>query len=291
MQAPGEEIKLVVHDEPRSGPSAPPMEAGVGPAPLPGHPGGPTPIGWAPLPEQNQVPPNSPAGLEYLVLVDQLLVHQQMEAFEVMTGWETENKYEIKNSMGQKIYMAQEDSGCCGRCCCGNTRAWDINILDNFQKPVMRLSRGLRCSHCCFPCCLQEVEVQAPIGTTIGYVSQDWSLCRSYFTIHDAERKPVLKIKGPCYLRCKCFGEIPFDVMTLNAQKVGRVTKQWSGLMKEVISDADNFGITFPMDLDVKVKASLLAACLLIDFMFFEERQSAAKKKQKKLKKAAKMAL
>ena len=226
-----------------------------------------------------------------MVLVDQLLVHQKMEAMEIMTGWETQNKYEIKNSMGQKVYFAEEDSGCCGRCCCGNARAWDINILDNFQKPVLRLSRGLKCSHCCFPCCLQEVEVQAPIGTTIGYVSQDWSLCRSYFTIHDADRKAVLKIKGPCYMRCKCFGDIPFEVLTLNGQKVGRVTKQWSGVMQESLSDADNFGITFPMDLDVKVKASLLAACLLIDFMFFEERQSAVKKKQKNLKKAAKLAM
>jgi len=288
MEAPGEKIKLEVMDG--AGPSAPPME-GVAPAPLPGHPGGPTPIGWAPLPAQNQIPPNSPPGLEYLVLVDQLLVHQKMEAMEMMTGWETENKYEIKNSMGQKVYFAEEDSGCCGRCCCGNARAWDVNILDNFQKPVMRLSRGLKCSHCCFPCCLQEVEVQAPVGTTIGYVTQDWSLCRSYFTIHDAERNPVLKVKGPCYLRCKCFGDIPFEVLTLNGEKVGKVTKQWSGVVQEAMSDADNFGITFPMDLDVKVKASLLAACLLIDFMFFEERQSAVKKKQKNLKKAAKLAM
>lgn len=288
MQAPGESIKLEVRGD--SQPSAPPME-GVEPSPFPGHPGGPTPIGWAPLPAQNQIPPNSPPGLEYLVLVDQLLVHQKMEAMEMITGWETENKYEIKNSMGQKIYFAEEDSGCCGRCCCGNARAWDVNILDNFQKPVMRLSRGLKCSHCCFPCCLQEVEVQAPVGTTIGYVTQDWSICRSYFTIHDAEKKPVLKIKGPCYWRCKCFGDIPFEVLTLDGQKVGRVTKQWTGLVKEALSDADNFGITFPMDLDVKVKASLLAACLLIDFMFFEERQSEVKKKQKNLKKAAKLAM
>ena len=37
-------------------------------------------------------------------------------------------------------------------------------------------------------------------------------------------------------------------------QEVGKITKQWSGLGKEMFTDADNFGINFPMDLDVKVR-------------------------------------
>ena len=45
---------------------------------------------------------------------------------------------------------------------------------------------------------------------------------------------------------------------------VGQIRKQWSGIVKEYFTDADNFGITFPMDLDVNVKATLMAACFLI---------------------------
>lgn len=47
-------------------------------------------------------------------------------------------------------------------------------------------------------------------------------------------------------------------------QKVGKISKQWSGLVKEAFTDADNFGIQFPMDLDVKIKACLLGAVFLI---------------------------
>lgn len=54
-------------------------------------------------------------------------------------------------------------------------------------------------------------------------------------------------------------------------QSVGKISKQWSGLAKEIFTDADNFGIQFPMDLDVKMKATMLAACFLIDFMYFED--------------------
>ena len=37
-----------------------------------------------------------------------------------------------------------------------------------------------------------------------------------------------------------------------------------SGLLKEAFTDADIFGINFPMDLDVRMKAVCLAACFLI---------------------------
>ena len=39
----------------------------------------------------------------------------------------------------------------------------------------------------------------------------------------------------------------------LRLLKVGMITKQWTGILKEAFTDADNFGINFPLDLDVKV--------------------------------------
>ena len=73
--------------------------------------------------------------------------------------------------------------------------------------------------------------------------------------------------------------------------EVGKISKQWTGVMKEAFTDADNFGVNFPVDLDVKVKskqltgggryilhtnsfqikATLMAAVFLIDFMYFEK--------------------
>lgn len=44
----------------------------------------------------------------------------------------------------------------------------------------------------------------------------------------------------------------------------GRITKQWSGLAKEAFTDADNYGISFPIDLDINVKAVLMGAVFLI---------------------------
>ncbi|NXE53250.1 PLS2 scramblase, partial [Casuarius casuarius] len=89
--------------------------------------------------------------------IDQLLIHQQIELLEIITGFETNNKYEIKNTLGQRVYFAAEDTDCCTRFCCGPSRPFSIHIIDNLGHEVINLQRPLRCSSCCFPCCLQEV--------------------------------------------------------------------------------------------------------------------------------------
>ncbi len=45
---------------------------------------------------------------------------------------------------------------------------------------------------------------------------------------------------------------------------IGRISKQWTGFEAEAFTDADNFGLRFPIDLDVKIKAVILGACFLI---------------------------
>lgn len=54
------------------------------------------------------------------------------------------------------------------------------------------------------------------------------------------------------------------QIVTLNGDEVGKISKQWSGLAREMFTDADFFGINFPMDLDVRMKAVMLGACFLI---------------------------
>ena len=53
------------------------------------------------LPEPWMVQPPAfagcPKGLEYLAQLDRVLIHQQVEMLEAFTGWETKNKYAIKN--------------------------------------------------------------------------------------------------------------------------------------------------------------------------------------------------
>ncbi|GBN86094.1 Phospholipid scramblase 2 [Araneus ventricosus] len=144
---------------------------------------------WMPIPTGVPV---CPRGLEYLTMIDQLLVHQKVELLEAFLSFETKNKYTIKNSMGQKIYTAKEDTDCCTRNCCGSSRPFDIKIKDNAGMEIIHLSRDLRCSSCCFPCCLQRLEVFAPPGRLIGVVVQEWSICTPQFRIENERVEDLL---------------------------------------------------------------------------------------------------
>ena len=118
------------------------------------------------------------------------------------------------------------------------------------------------------------IQVHSPPGTIIGTIEQDWSLCVPQFTIRDESGKAVLRIEGP-FCTWSCFGDVDFEVQSVDSNtQVGKISKQWTGLVKEAFTDADNFGVSFPLDLDVKIKATLLGAVILIDFMFFEKSQN-----------------
>lgn len=215
--------------------------------------------------------PGVPPGLEYLTAVDQLIIKQKVEMLEAFLGFETNNKYSVKNSMGQKVFDAVEKNDCCTRLLCGSMRSFDMKIKDLQGNEVMHLYRPYRCTSCLCPCCLQEIEVQAPPGNVIGYVKQEWSIIFPRFTVRDAQDNVIFRIEGPFCTASLC-GDVEFQVISdQTGHNVGKISKQWTGLLREMFTDADNFGISFPLDLHVHVKATLMAAAFLIDFMFFEK--------------------
>lgn len=267
--------------QPGYGPSQP----GYGPPPQPGY--GPTPPQGTPVaPGQWMERPEGcescPPGLEYLSLIDQVLVQQQVELLEAFTQFETQNKYKIVNIMGQQIYFAAEESDACMRQCCGNSRGFIIHITDNIGREVMRVIREFKCcvgcSWCaCCEACALTVTVEAPVGTVVGKVKQTCSFLEPSYDITTPDDEVILKIQGPLCIwqgPC-CVGDQKFKVYSSDmSSRVGKISKQWTGLVKEVFTKADNFGVSFPMDLDVKMKATMIGAVFLIDFMYFEQPQN-----------------
>lgn len=215
--------------------------------------------------------PGCPPGLEYLCAVDQILVHQMFELIELLLPYEQQNKYVIKNTMGQFVFLAVEESNLGQRCCVGTRRAFEMSVRDYRNFEVMRFVRPLKCDCACCFCCLQEMDIYAPAGTLIGSVKMDCSIIFPVFTIQDASKKRVLKIKGPFCTQSTCCGDVVFDIFTADGvTKIGLMNKNFGGVLREHLTDADNFTVVFPMDLDVKMKAVLLGALILIDFIYFE---------------------
>jgi len=228
-----------------------------------------------PRPEVTGCPP----GLEYLTQIDQILVHQTVQLLDAFTAFDCKNKFQVKNALGQQMYFAAEESGFCMRQFCGAHRGFAVHVADNMGNEVMRATREFKCcAGCCWfacsDCCAYEMVVEAPIGTVIGYVRQSCSVWKPRFSVMDENHEEILKLTGPfCICECPCC-DVDFNVITLDGENIGAVSKQWSGLIKEMFTESDNFGITFPMDLDVKVKGTLLAAVFLIDMMYFARNEN-----------------
>ncbi|CAJ0575923.1 unnamed protein product, partial [Mesorhabditis spiculigera] len=223
-----------------------------------------------------QAPVGCPPGLEYLTILDRVVVEQKIEVFEVMTNWETANRYAIHNANWQQAYMAfEEDKMSCARQCCPNKRGYVMHVVDNYGREVMRITRPFKC--CADMYWGNETTVEAPPGNVIGRVVEDigsLGCCSHKFSLH-MDGQQALKIDGPldccCCRICNVCGDQVFEIKTMQGEKIGDIRKKWTGFAQEYFTDADTFTCDFPVDLDVRMKATILAATFLVDFMFFED--------------------
>jgi len=73
-------------------------------------------------------------GMDVLAAVPAVFLKQKVETLEAMTGFETENRYKIKeyfpttNHKGRDLFKAKEDSDCCARQFCGPSRPFTLNF-------------------------------------------------------------------------------------------------------------------------------------------------------------------
>ncbi|XP_022332739.2 phospholipid scramblase 1-like [Crassostrea virginica] len=232
---------------------------------------------------QPQAVTGAPPGLGYLAALDQIIIKQRVELLEVITGFETKNKYDVMNSMGQQCFFAQEESELCMRLVCGPNREYTMHITDNNGQEVMRVHHNFVCCVGCCWCatdssCGYEVQIEAPVGNIIGYAKQQTSKWKPHIRIFDANWQPLYVIRGPCLWFCQnifCTDDIDFPITDITENVIlGRMFKRWAGCARGMFTDADTFGVTFPMDMAVTSKALMLGAIFLVDFTYFEKQKN-----------------
>ncbi len=141
-----------------------------------------------------------------------------------------------------------------------NTLNFTLCIHSCFANPILKIL----CSW--LFCCLQSLEVSAS-GTLCGSIKQSVSPFSTEFRICDATGKTVLLIKGPS----KPYVLNQFKVLSADGKtEVGNVQSLLPNLVQGRLADADHFSISFSLDLDVNIKAVLLAALILIVSIFID---------------------
>ena len=72
---------------------------------------------------------------------EELIVRQQVEGLEAITGFETRNRYEVLTPDGQQVMYAYEESGGLSRFFLKTHRPLDIHVVDTDGNPVLTASR------------------------------------------------------------------------------------------------------------------------------------------------------
>lgn len=223
--------------------------------------------------EKSNIPGVVP-GLQYLTSLDQVFVKQHIDMMEAM--WEKANRYKILNNQSEQVYFVSEESDKWNRQFQGPDRGFNLRVFDNTSQEVMRFSREhICCAGCCCGYCeslRQVLTVEAPVGEVIGYVRQEFKKSGPCYSVRDAEDTIVYKITGPCCVcDCPC-NRVRFPIVSADdTEEVGVISKNLG--IENYFGDADTFGAKFPQDIDVKIKAVLLGAIMLIDFSHFEQGQ------------------
>ncbi len=197
--------------------------------------------------------------MERLSSISSLVVSQQKEWGEILTGFETKNRYAVSDVSGSRLYLAAEEAGSTLlRWFLKALRPFTIAVLTEDGQVVLRVMRPFRFY-------FHRAEVVDSQGQSLGVIERRFSALRRIYSVLDSSGEEVFQLFGPI------LHPWTFQIRN-NGVEYGKITKKWSGLLKEGFTDADNFGVMFPVEWDVKLKALFLGAVFLIDFVHFENK-------------------
>lgn len=191
-----------------------------------------------------------------------LVIQQLKEWVEIISHFETANKYEILDESGGKVGFAAEDGGGFGR---HMLRMWlkshrplDIHILGPAGSQLLELKRP-------FYFFFSNMAISGPGGTLLGRAKKRFGIIFKKYDLCIGEEQVFARIKAPFWRLWT------FPILDLQDNQIGVISKKWGGFMREAFTDADKFHVEFPKSFSAPEKAIALASALSIDLDYFEE--------------------
>ena len=146
------------------------------------------------------------------------------------------------------------------------------------RKPIILIKRKCRADCCC--CCpdtLQSVQVTDGSGNLLGSIEQlcqasdGWIPNSRTFEAKDEANNVIYTIQTPYTITVyPCIGnEVAFSMHDGDGTEVGAITRTVANLQKDEFSDTDQLRIDYPENCDFKMKAVLLAATILFDYVLY----------------------
>ena len=189
-----------------------------------------------------------------------LSVRQRKRWLEILLSFEFKNAYDVYDENQQAVLNAAEvGSGPMEffrRAFLGPFRPFEVEVKDlRTGEVLLRLRRPFRFI-------FHRLEVYSGDGTYLGAVQREWAWIRRIYKIEDADGAIAAELFGPI------LKPWTFEIRQ-NGQTVGSIRKRWSGMGRELFTDADNFGVDLG-SLPDNLRMLAFAATVLIDVVHFE---------------------
>ncbi|XP_053319085.1 phospholipid scramblase 2-like isoform X2 [Spea bombifrons] len=183
-----------------------------------------------------------PPGLEPLIQVAQLSIQ---EKFSVAQGMR--RSFDVVDSAGRRIFQVTQRVEYC-------VPVHHTEIRDNSSRLAMKLVQDTCCT------CTTQTQVFGR-GRLLGYVKLHTSSAITHLSVLTAAAELVLIIVGPSF-QSSIFGNASYEVKSRDEQHVVGVIRR----------ENEHFLVSFPVDLDVVVKALLLGGCFYLDSLITSTR-------------------
>lgn len=123
--------------------------------------------------------------MERLTTLTSLIVNQKKEWGEIVTGFETKNKYAVSDTQGQQLYFAAEQKGSLlARLFLKANRPFYLAILDNEGQTKMSVKRPFRFF-------FHEATVSDSDGAILGIIKKNFSIISKKYTLFDQRGKEL----------------------------------------------------------------------------------------------------
>jgi uncharacterized protein YxjI len=184
-------------------------------------------------------------------------VSQKKEWLEILTDIENRNRFTIDFDGRDGVLLASEEGGGWKRFLLGSMRPYTLLIQTREKKPVLRMHAPFRWIH-------REITVMDATGKPLGTVRKRFTIPHTRYDVFDTRGGRIFEI-------ARGFVKAWTFTIRRDGQDVAVISKRWSGLGREVFTDADRFQLHFPGISDPTERKILLGALFLIDFAHFEK--------------------
>ncbi|XP_068624624.1 phospholipid scramblase 2-like [Battus philenor] len=213
----------------------------------------------------------SPSLLEDLSSVDHLIITKRLRIKSVLFLRGKKNRFFVRTPDRNLVYTVEEENSWWVGYFCYGLRPLQLRVTNSLGLEVLRVLRPYACTPRVLPCQLQSLQVQSPPGHLIGTIEQQWAAMRPVYLIRDDSGGELFWIRGPL-MTLSLFRDVEFPIRRCDGSPVGSSCKRWQGIMHALFLApiTDRFTVAFERNLSVEEKALLLAATLLIDYMYYD---------------------